>query len=171
MHFIATFASCRKPFATISSIGMNKNVYIAVSSDHAGFELKAEILTWLKAQSYKNVTDLGAYNNDSVDYPDFGAKMGEVITLGKAEIGIVVCGSGIGISIAANRFPAVRCALCHSAGTAKLGRAHNDANVLAMGSRIIDVPTAIETLEAFLTTDFDGGDRHIRRRNKLGEIT
>ena len=137
---------------------------LAIACDHAGFDLKKSIknrfadkIEWL---------DLGTNAVDSVDYPDFGRAMGEAIRDGKAVRGIVICGSGIGISIAANRFQEVRCALCTSAEMAKLARQHNDANVLALGARIVDEKTAFACVEAFLNTEFEGG-RHERRVEKL----
>lgn len=137
---------------------------IALASDHAGFALKEKIKVHLSAHE---ITDLGTHSEDSVDYPDFGKKLAENIAAGESDVGILVCGSGIGISIAANRNPAVRCALCHSAETASLARQHNNANVIALGARIIDEATAIAAVDAFLATDFEGG-RHQGRVNKLG---
>ncbi len=138
---------------------------IAIASDHAGYALKEQIKEKY-ADQYEWV-DLGTDSEESVDYPDFGAAMGEAITSGDVERGILVCGTGIGISIAANRFPAVRAALCTSAEMAALSREHNDANVLALGARIIDSDTAMNCIDAFMTTAF-GGDRHARRVEKLG---
>lgn len=135
---------------------------VAIASDHAGFELKEEI----KKHFNYDWLDLGTNSTDSVDYPDFGKAMGEAITNGEAERGIIVCGSGIGISIAANRYAAVRAALCTNAEMAKLSREHNDANVLALGSRIIDSDTAMTCVDTFMNTPFEGG-RHARRVEKL----
>lgn len=138
---------------------------LAIASDHAGYTLKQAI-----KQRFSDIEwlDLGADSMESVDYPDFGQAMGEAITSEKAPRGVLVCGSGIGISIAANRYPAVRAALCTSPEMAKLSRQHNDANVLALGERIIDEPTALACVEAFLTTEFEGG-RHQGRVDKLGK--
>lgn len=137
---------------------------IAIASDHAGFDLKEAI----KARFGANVEflDMGTDSADSVDYPDFGKALGQAITDGKAPRGIVVCGSGIGISIAANRFPAVRAALCMTPEMAGLARQHNDANVLALGQRLVNEETAFKIVEAFLDTEFEGG-RHQRRVDKL----
>ena len=110
--------------------------------------------------------DLGTGSEESVDYPQFGKAMGEAITNEDADTGILICGSGIGISIAANRFPAVRAALCVNAEMAALSRQHNDANVISLGARIIDEETAYECVEAFLNTEFEGG-RHERRVEQL----
>lgn len=139
---------------------------IALAADHAGLGMKGKVTQWLEDKGF-SVVDLGTHNDDSVDYPDYGKKMGECITAGDAATGIVICGSGIGISMAANRFPAVRCALCHDVTTARLARAHNDANVLALGARILGEEVIMDCIEAFLSTDFDGGERHIRRVRKL----
>ncbi len=136
---------------------------IAIASDHAGFELKEDIKSLLK--NYE-ILDLGTNSTESVDYPDFGKAAGEAISSGKADLGIVICGSGIGISIAANRNPKVRCALCTTVEMAKLSRQHNDANILALGARITDKSTAVEIVKAFLSTKFEGG-RHEKRVEKL----
>ena len=137
---------------------------LAIACDHGGFALKSAI-----KQRFSDIEwlDLGTDSAESVDYPEFGQAMGRAITDGKAERGILICGSGIGISIAANRFPAVRAALCTSVEMAKLARQHNNANVLALGERIIDQDTAFACVEAFLNTEFEGG-RHERRVTKLG---
>ncbi|WP_218824097.1 ribose 5-phosphate isomerase B [Achromobacter xylosoxidans] len=139
---------------------------IAIASDHAGYELKEKLK---KAFDAVDWLDLGTNSEDSVDYPDFGFAMGEVITTGAARQGIVICGSGIGISMAANRFPAVRAALCANATMARLGRQHNDANVLALGSRIVGFEVACDCVRAFLNTQFEGG-RHQRRVDCLGKL-
>lgn len=139
---------------------------IALASDHAGFPLKQLLKDRLATQGFTPV-DLGTDSEASVDYPDFGYAMAEAIASGRAECGILVCGTGIGISIAANRFPEIRCALCHDVTTARLAREHNDANVLALGGRLIGFEVAADCVDAFLTTEF-GGDRHARRVGKLG---
>lgn len=139
---------------------------IAVASDHAGVQMKELIANALRDKGY-NVLDLGTKGSESVDYPDYGLKMAEAIEAGKADRGVIVCGSGIGISIAANRSPMVRAALCQSALMAKLSREHNDANVLALGQRLIGDAVALDCLDAFLDTNFEGG-RHQRRVDKLG---
>ena len=139
---------------------------IAFAGDHAGFELKGTLISYVQSLGYEAL-DLGTYSDDSVDYPDYGQKMGEAITNGDAPIGIAVCGSGIGISIAINRFEKARCALCHVPHAAEMARRHNDANVLALGARFVDVDTAKEIVDTFLNTEFEGG-RHARRVDKLG---
>lgn len=138
---------------------------IAIASDHAALDLKASLRDWLIEQGHE-VADLGADSADSVDYPDFGYVLAEVLAEGTAERGIALCGSGIGISIAVNRHPAVRCALVSEPLSAALAREHNDANCLALGARIIGPDMARACVAAFLGTSFAGG-RHQRRVTKL----
>ena len=136
---------------------------IAIAADHAGYDLKEKL-----KQSFASIDwlDLGTHSEESVDYPAYGFAMGQAITDGRARLGIVICGSGIGISIAANRYAAVRAALCANATMARLSRQHNDANVLALGSRIIGLDVARDCVGAFLDTPFEGG-RHQRRADML----
>jgi len=138
---------------------------IAVASDHAGFDLK-EILKRDLQEAGHDVLDLGTHSTASVDYPDFGKAMAEAIATGRAGRGVLVCGTGIGISIAANRNPKVRAAVVHDVTSARLTREHNDANVVAFGQRLIGVETAREALKVFLKTPFEGG-RHTGRVAKL----
>jgi ribose 5-phosphate isomerase B len=138
---------------------------IAIASDHAALDLKAELVRWLGEQGHE-VADLGPNSPDSVDYPDFGYRLAEHVASGAAERGIVLCGSGIGISIAVNRNPAVRCALVNEPVSAALAREHNDANALAMGARLIGPDMAKACISAFLGTNF-AGERHQRRIDKL----
>ena len=138
---------------------------VAIASDHAALEMKAALGAWLAEQGYE-VADLGPATADSVDYPDYGYKLADAVASGKARWGVALCGSGIGISIAVNRNPGARCALVSDNLSARLARQHNDANVLAMGARLIGVETAKDCLSAFLSTPFEG-DRHVRRVNKL----
>lgn len=142
-----------------------KNGPIAVASDHAGYEMKDAIKAELEAKGHQ-VLDLGTDGAASVDYPDFGAKMGDAIESGAANRGILVCGSGIGISIAANRNKAVRAALVQTGLAARLARQHNDANVIALGARLIGFDTALDCVDSFLNTEFEGG-RHQRRVDKM----
>lgn len=140
---------------------------IAVASDHAGFLLKSLLADEMRAAGLE-VLDLGTDGAEqSVDYPDFGKAVAEAVTGGRAGRGVVVCGTGIGVSIAANRYPGVRAAVCHDISSARLSRQHNDANVLALGARLIGVETAKDCLKAFLETSFEGG-RHEGRVTKLG---
>ena len=138
---------------------------IAIASDHAGFSLKKELMEVLSDLGF-SVLDLGAKNLKSVDYPDFGYAMAASINAGKAKRGVLVCGSGIGISIAANRHSEIRAALVHDALGAKMSRLHNDANVICFGSRMIGTDVAQDCLKVFLDTDFEGG-RHLEGINKL----
>ncbi len=138
---------------------------IAIASDHAAVALKAELAAWL-AESGHEVTDLGPEGAASVDYPDYGYKLAECIAAGAAERGVALCGSGIGISIAVNRHPAARCARVDEPLSARLAREHNDANVIAMGARLVGIEMAKACIEAFLGTEF-AGDRHARRVDKL----
>ena len=145
----------------------NKNSDImAFASDHAGYDLKNKLIDMLTNEGYK-ILDLGTNSADiSVDYPDFGFAMGEAIAKGNAKFGVVICGSGIGISIAANRFANVIAALCLNEEMAKLAREHNNANVIALGARMIDIKTAKSCIEKFFTTKFASG-RHKKRVEKL----
>ena len=138
---------------------------IAVASDHAAFELKTLLAEHLRAGGHE-VTDLGAVSTDSVDYPLFGYKLSDAVAAGLVERGIALCGSGVGISIAVNRNPACRCALVSEPVSAALARAHNDANVLALGARLIGADMAKACVDAFLATPF-AGDRHQRRVDQL----
>lgn len=140
---------------------------VAIANDHAGVEMKRALVADLEAMGWRAL-DLGTGTADSVDYPDFGRAVAEAVVQGKAVRGVVICGTGIGISIAANRVPGVRAAVCHDATTARLARAHNDSNVMALGARVIGFETARDCLKAFLDTAFDGGERHERRVRKLG---
>jgi ribose 5-phosphate isomerase B len=138
---------------------------IAIASDHAAIELKAELRAYLIGLRHE-VTDLGPETADRVDYPDFGYKLAAVVAEGTAERGVVLCGSGIGISIAVNREPKCRCALVSEPLSAALAREHNDANVIAMGARLTGIDMAKACLDAFLATPFGGG-RHTGRVEKL----
>ena len=140
---------------------------IAIASDHAGFELKKELKNELSKLNF-DVLDLGTDGLESVDYSDFGYAMGDVIKQNKVSRGILVCGSGIGISIAANRHTNIRAALIHDALGAKMSRLHNDANVIVFGGRMIGLDVAINCLQVFLNTDFEGG-RHAKRVDKLSK--
>jgi len=140
---------------------------IAFASDHAAVALKAVLADWARSQGH-DVTDLGPHDETSVDYPDYGYRLAAHVADGKAECGVAICGSGIGISIAVNRNPACRCALVSDNLSARLSREHNDANVIAFGARLIGVDTARDCLAAFLDTPFGGG-RHAGRVEKLGQ--
>ena len=141
---------------------------IFLASDHAGCEMKAAVCAHLDAARYQ-IVDLGPDQGEPVDYPDYGVKLAMALKYDTAALGIAICGSGIGISIAVNRFSWVRAALVNTAEAASLSRRHNDANVLALGERLIDRPLALTCVEVFLDTAFEGG-RHQRRVDKLTAI-
>ena len=138
---------------------------IAIASDHAALALKSALVEYLLSAGH-DVSDLGPHDESSVDYPDYGYKLAAAVADGTAERGIALCGSGIGISIAVNRNPAARAALVSEPLSARLAREHNNANVIAMGARLIGIEMAKACLDAFLTTEF-GGERHQRRVDKL----
>ncbi|MGA1847063.1 ribose 5-phosphate isomerase B [Deferribacter abyssi] len=146
---------------------MSKEV-IALGSDHGGFYLKSIISKYLENLGYI-VKDFGTYDDKSVDYPDYAYKVAASISRGEIERGVIICGTGIGISIAANKFPGVRAALCWDSYTAKMSRLHNNANLLALGGRIIGIELAKDILNTWLNTEFEGG-RHLRRVNKIDEL-
>lgn len=140
----------------------------AIGSDHGGFELKQAVMKHLEERGIE-YRDYGTYTPESCDYPDYGAAVGRAVASGECERGIVICGTGIGISMAANKIDGVRCALCGDCFSAEMARAHNDANVLALGGRVIGPGLALKIVDIFLSTGFDGG-RHARRLGKLAEI-
>ncbi len=141
---------------------------IALGSDHGGFRLKSEIIVHLKNKGIE-YKDLGTYDEKSVDYPDFGQAVGEAVASGEFDKGIVICGTGIGISIAANKVPGIRAALCGDCFSAKVSREHNDANVLALGERVIGTELAKMIVDIWLETEFIGG-RHKVRVDKLNKM-
>ena len=138
---------------------------IFISSDHAGFKLKETIKMYLKRKKYKYF-DLGPENDNSVDYPDFAHKVAKKVKLNKNNVGILVCGSGTGMNIAANKHKNVRAAQCFNLKSTKLSRLHNDANIITLGSRLISKKNAFKFIKIFLNTKFDGG-RHLRRVKKI----
>jgi ribose 5-phosphate isomerase B len=140
-------------------------VVIVIASDHAGFALKRHLVLRIEARSLE-VADLGVHDETSADYPDFAHAVAAAITSGRAQRGILICGTGIGMSMAANRHPGIRAALCHDAFTAELARRHNDANVLCLGARVLGGGVAEQILDIFLETPFEGG-RHARRTCKI----
>jgi ribose 5-phosphate isomerase B len=139
---------------------------VAIAADHGGFDLKESLVPVLETAGL-TVLDLGTTSRESVDYPEFADALAAALAAGRAQRGILICGTGIGISIAANRHPGIRAALCHDGLTARLARQHNDANVLVLGGRVIGTETAKDCLTTFLDTPFEGG-RHARRVAKLG---
>lgn len=141
---------------------------IALASDHGGFELKEKVKSYLQTNGHE-VIDLGCNSDDSTDYPEYGKACGEMVMRGDAERGIVICGTGIGISIAANKVKGIRCALCTSLLMAEMSRRHNDANMIALGGRILEHDFALNIVEVWLNTDFEGG-RHQRRVDLLDRM-
>lgn len=141
---------------------------IAIASDHGGFEIKEAIKSYLKERQIE-ILDLGTDSEESVDYPAFGKACGEAVAAGKADRGIVCCGTGIGISIAANKVKGIRCALCTDTHMAEMTRRHNDANILALGGRTTTPKKALEITGVWLDTEFEGG-RHQRRVDMLNEM-
>jgi ribose 5-phosphate isomerase B len=143
---------------------------IALGSDHAGFDYK-ERLKKLLDEIGKPYEDFGTSSLDSVDYPDFAHAVSKAVASGKFQRGILICGTGIGMSIVANKHSGIRAAVCESSASAKLSRAHNDANILCLGARITPWETATEIVKTFLTTPFSGGERHINRIEKIHSLT
>jgi len=141
---------------------------IVAGSDHAGLLLRAEAVRIAREKGFQ-VEDLGPFGADSVDYPDFARKVAEEVASGRARLGILVCGTGIGMSIAANKVPGVRAALCRTEYEARMARAHNDANVLCLGERVTGAGLGAAIVEAFLSTPFEGG-RHARRVEKVNAL-
>ena len=138
---------------------------ISLSSDHAGFKLKEKIKQNLKKKKI-TVIDLGPQNNNSVDYPDFARKVARSVVAKKSNIGILVCGSGTGMAMSANKFKRIRAAVCYNKASTRLSRQHNNANILALGSRLTSKTNAIKLVNIFLSTKFEGG-RHLRRVKKV----
>jgi ribose 5-phosphate isomerase B len=143
-------------------------VKIAIGCDHAGFGLKEDIVGLLKSLNV-DLVDCGTNSRESVDYPDFGKKVSALVSSGKVERGILICGTGIGMSMVANKFPLVRASLCNDLFTARMSRLHNDANVLVLGGRIIGQDLAVEIVKSWLATPFEG-KRHVKRLAKIREI-
>jgi ribose 5-phosphate isomerase B len=138
---------------------------IALASDHAGFLLKKLVEKQLKGKGYE-VLDLGTNSEDPVDYPDYANLMAETLKEGEVKVGVLICGSGLGMSMVANRHKGIRAALCHSSKSAELARLHNDANILVLGGRLIKQKDAMSCLDKFLSTRFEGG-RHSKRVSKI----
>ncbi|MFN3396264.1 MAG: ribose 5-phosphate isomerase B [Thermodesulfovibrionales bacterium] len=141
---------------------------IAIGSDHAGFDLKSEIISLLKEMGIECL-DFGTDGPQSVDYPDFGEKVSMAVSKGEVDRGILICGTGIGMSIVANKFPNIRASLCNDLFTAKMSRLHNDANILVIGGRIVGKDLAKEIVRVWFSTDFEGG-RHLIRLEKIKKI-
>ncbi|HXY53376.1 MAG TPA: ribose 5-phosphate isomerase B [Nitrospirota bacterium] len=142
---------------------------LAIACDHGGWDLKEEIAKFIKTIKNIELIDLGTTDRASVDYPDYGKKVSEAVSNRGVDRGILICGTGIGMSIVANRYPNVRAALCHDHFTAQMSRLHNDANVLVMGERVIGKGVALEIVKTWLDTEYEGG-RHQKRLDKISEI-
>lgn len=142
---------------------------LAVGCDHAGFELKRALLSYI-AELGHDVIDVGTHGPEAVDYPDFAAKVGTAVTSGKAERGIVICGSGVGASVAANKIRGVRAGLCHDTYSAHQGVEHDDINVLVLGSRVVGIELARELVRAFLGARYTAEERHARRLRKVLDL-
>ncbi|MDR0434530.1 MAG: ribose 5-phosphate isomerase B [Gracilibacteraceae bacterium] len=140
---------------------------VALGADHGGYALKEEVKRYLLARSYQ-VVDCGVDSAEPADYPFYGKKVAESVAAGRAQKGVAICGTGIGMAVAANKVPGIRAALCTDSFMAKMARAHNDAQVLAMGARVVGTGLALDILEVFLRTDFEGG-RHERRVRQLDQ--
>ena len=148
-------------------IAKNPGCRLLIASDHAGFSMKTDLCCWLQEDGYE-FSDLGTDCEESVDYPDCALPLVQQMEGDGTARGILLCGTGIGISIAANRHSGIRAALCHDATTARLSRQHNDANVLVLGARVVGIETARDIVRIFLTSSFDNVERHRRRVVKLG---
>lgn len=141
---------------------------IGIGSDHGGCNLKREVVDFLQKRDYE-VIDFGTSGKDSVDYPDYGLKVAEAIKRGECDRGIVICGTGLGISISANKVPGIRAAVCTNSYMARMSREHNDANILALGERVVGLDLALDIVDSWLKAEFQGG-RHAARVDKIGEI-
>jgi ribose 5-phosphate isomerase B len=139
---------------------------IALGSDHAGFSYKDKLIPELRKKKF-DVLDLGIFQASPADYPDVAEKMAEAILLKQAEKGILICGSGVGVSVAANKFPGIRAGICHDCYSARQGVEHDDMNVLCLGSRVLGFELAREIIQAFLQAQFKGHERHMRRTEKI----
>ena len=144
-------------------------MHVAISADHAGYELKGPIIEHLKGTGHTPI-DLGTHNHDPVDYPDLAREVAEAVLQGKADVGIVICGSGVGACVAANKFPGIRAGTCHDTYSARQGREDDDINVLCLGARVVGRALAQEIVKAFVQSSFSGQPRHRRRLEKVAAI-
>ena len=147
----------------------DKSITMAIGSDHAGYPLKEELRELLEAEGY-HPRDFGTFSLESVDYPDIAREVAEAVASGQFERGILICGTGIGMCITANKVPGIRAGACSEPYSAKMSRAHNNANVLCMGGRVVGAGLALEIAQAFLETDFEFGSRHERRVDKINAM-
>jgi ribose 5-phosphate isomerase B len=146
-----------------------RSLPVAIGSDHAGFPLKKELLAALKAEGYR-LEDFGTFSCESMDYPDIAVEVAQAVAAGGFTRGILICGTGIGVSITANKVPGIRAAACSEPYSAMMARAHNQANILCIGARVVGVGLAIEIAKKFLETDFESGSRHQRRVDKINAL-
>jgi ribose 5-phosphate isomerase B len=144
-------------------------MHIAIGADHGGFPLKGPIVDYLTTAGHK-VMDMGTHNTDRVDYPDYAKAVSEAVLQGEAERGIIICGSGVGACVAANKLPGIRAGLCHDTYSAHQGVEHDNINVLCLGARVIGVALALELVQAFIGATFSGEERYRRRLDKVAEI-
>jgi ribose 5-phosphate isomerase B len=142
---------------------------IAVGSDHAGFALKQEVLRFLKERGFE-FHDFGVYSEERADYPDVGVEVAQAVAAGDYSKGILICATGIGMSITANKVPGIRAALCTDTFCAQMSREHNDANILVLGAKVVDKDTALKIVDTWLATEFPGEERHARRIDKIRQI-
>jgi ribose 5-phosphate isomerase B len=152
----------------VEPVGRLPRVRVSVGSDHAGYELKGLLIEHLKASGH-DVADLGTNSMQPVDYPAFGAAVGRSVVSGDADLGLCICGTGIGISVAANKVRGVRAAVVHDASSARLAREHNGANVICFGARLVGPEVAVDSLDAFIKSEFQGG-RHMRRIEQIAAL-
>jgi len=142
---------------------------IVVGSDHAGYAMKREIVSYLISQGHK-VHDVGPFSAEPCDYPDFAGTAAKMVARGEADCGILICGTGLGMGIAANKIKGIRAAVCHDAFTARMAREHNDANILCMGARVIGIGVALDIVRTFTEAEFSGAERHRRRIGKIAAL-
>ena len=147
-------------------MGKTDSKKIAIGSDHGGYALKQEIIKYLNEQGIE-FEDFGCYSEESCDYPEYGRLVAEEVAAGKFDTGILICGTGIGISISANKVKGIRCALCGDCFSAEATRLHNDANILALGGRVVGAGLAVKIVDTFLNTPFSNEERHLRRIRKI----
>ena len=147
---------------------MSEKIKIVITSDHTGIDLRKAVIAHIEARGFE-VQDVGPMSTESTDYPKWGEKAARIVLAGGAQLGIAICGTGFGISLAANKLPGIRCVVCSEPYTAKLSRLHNNANMLAFGARVVGVDLALMIVDEFLNAEFEGG-RHARRVNMISEL-
>lgn len=148
---------------------LTKKFSIAIGADHGGYDLKEAIVEELKSAGH-DVQDFGTFSGEAIDYPDIGKEVAEAVAAGQFERGILICGTGVGITIVANKVKGIRAAVCSEPFSARMSRAHNNANIIGLGGRVVGVGLALEIVKAFIETDFEGGSRHERRVDKINAM-